>query len=98
MTTNKINRVDFTDNNKTYHSICVKIKDIECINDFVFERSSRGGELNDDDVWFIFNSVVLPMGRLYVKDPVGKDYIGFNYENGYFFLSEEEVISKKLVK
>jgi len=86
-------------NNKVFRSICDKIISYESILSFIIQRSQRGGDLTEADMVWIYNSVIEPMLEEYLENPVGKDYIGFNYEIGYFFLSEDKIIRKKsLVK
>ena len=89
--------IDVKNNNKVFHSVGDKIISYESILAFIIQRSQKAGDLTKNEMVWIYNSVIKPMVDEYLENPVGKDYICFNYETGYFFLSEDEIIRKKVL-
>jgi len=77
---------------KKQTSIARKIVTIEDILTFIADRTEKEMKI------LVFNEIALPMFVKYFYNPTGKDYIAYNQEDGYCFLSEKEIVKKTLVK
>ena len=84
-----------------YRSTCVEVESVEDILGFItltfgIHNFDLTNPLHETLRIDIFQRVALPLVSQYQEEPFNKKYIAYHEQFGIFFLSEDDVIGKKL--